>query len=81
MSDYYAKAMVLRADDLAENHLLCCGDRFGLCGIELEPETVGSASDNGPVDCRTCVLIDEAHVPCIARFCRLRSWFRDRWHW
>lgn len=66
-------------DETDHSHLYCCDSNLALCGVDLsEGEDVDG---DEPTDCFACVAIDEAGVPCVARFCRLRSWWRERWPW
>jgi hypothetical protein len=57
-------------------HMVCCRPTVALCGDQLD----GDFDDDGdsPV-CVACVVRLDAGDPCGARFCRLRSWWRERW--
>lgn len=58
-------------------HLYCCDPHVGLCGKPLWGEDLGYGSGQA-TDCFPCVAVDHAGVPCHARFCRLRRWWRGR---
>jgi hypothetical protein len=59
-----------------ECHLYCCDPDVAVCGVVLTGDEPGEGE---PVDCFSCVAIDEADLPCRAAFCRVRSWRRVRW--
>jgi hypothetical protein len=63
------------AGDDADVHVFCCNEDVALCGESLEGDFY---DEDQPTDCIRCDVIDEADVPCGARFCRLRSWWRNR---
>lgn len=64
----------LKASD-GDTHVTCCDEMTALCGEDLSE---GEWADGEPTDCIRCEVIDDANVPCGAKFCRLRSWWRSR---
>lgn len=71
------KPVVAPVDDDHITHTVCCDRDRALCGVD-----VSGANDRPPGvypdDCVFCEHVAITAKSCGARFCRLRSWWRDR---
>jgi hypothetical protein len=57
-------------------HVICCDPDAGLCGYDLTGGLDGEPSCDRDL-CVVCAELDELPT-CSARFCRLRTWWRNR---
>jgi hypothetical protein len=62
------------ADDVI--HVVCCDPDLTLCGKDVTEGSWFGAEE--PATCNVCRVLDANGRGCLARFCQIRQWWRDR---